>query len=124
MRLDLAKFREKAAFAQFGSDLDEATQRQLNRGARLVEVLKQPQYSPRKMEDQVLSVFAVINGYADKTDVKKIGDWETGLEQFVKANHADLLTNLAKSKTLSDDIRDGFIKAITEFNEQYSEVGA
>ncbi|OGH00191.1 MAG: F0F1 ATP synthase subunit alpha [Candidatus Lambdaproteobacteria bacterium RIFOXYD1_FULL_56_27] len=124
LRLDLAQFREKAAFAQFGSDLDEATQRQLNRGARLVEVLKQPQYSPRKMEDQVLSVFAVINGYADKTDVKKIGDWETGLEQFVKANHADLLTNLAKSKTLSDDIRDGFIKAITEFNEQYSEVGA
>ena len=124
LRLDLAQFREKAAFAQFGSDLDEATQRQLNRGARLVEVLKQPQYSPRKMEDQVLSVFAVINGFADKTDVKKIGDWESSLEQFVKANHAGLLADLAKTKTLSDEIRDGFIKAIKEFNEQYSEVGA
>src|SRR3989339_1139693 len=88
LRLDLAQYREKQAFAQFGSDLDEATQRQLARGERLVEVLKQPQYQPMRMEEQVVSIFAVTKGYADKLSLKRIRDFEKGLLAHIKANHS------------------------------------
>ena len=124
LRLDLAQFREKAAFAQFGSDLDEATQKQLNRGSRLVEVLKQPQYSPAKMEEQVLSIYAVSNGYADHVSTSKIGEWEIALLNFVRSNRGELLNDLGKSKVLSDEVKTGFAEVIKEFNEQFGSVEA
>ncbi|MDT8445903.1 MAG: F0F1 ATP synthase subunit alpha [bacterium] len=122
LKLDLAQYREKAAFAQFGSDLDEATQRQLNRGMRLVESLKQGQFAPMKVEDQVLAIFAVTNGYADGIPTNKVPQWEQGLGQFVKANHGGLLEKLAAEKALSDEVRDGFIAAIKQFNEQFGQL--
>jgi len=124
LRLDLAQFREKAAFAQFGSDLDEATQKQLNRGSRLVEVLKQPQYAPAKMEEQVLSIYAVSNGHADHIPASKIGDWDVALQNFARTNRGELLDGLAKGKALTDDVKTGFNEVIKEFNEQFGSVEA
>ena len=83
LRLDLAQYREKEAFAQFGSDLDASTQRQLARGQRLVEVLKQPQYSPMHWADQVMVIFAATNGYLDNISVASIRDFENGFLQLM-----------------------------------------
>ncbi len=110
LRLDLAQYRELAAFAQFGSDLDEATQRQLNRGARLVELLKQKQYSPIEVMDQVISIFAATRGHFDKVPLSKIGQIEHDLISHVKSQHKDLFEKLNKEKTLTDEID----KALTE----------
>ncbi|OGG96484.1 MAG: F0F1 ATP synthase subunit alpha [Candidatus Lambdaproteobacteria bacterium RIFOXYD2_FULL_50_16] len=124
LKLELAQYREKAAFAQFGSDLDEATQRQLNRGARLVEVLKQGQFKPKKMEEQVLSIFAVTKGFADKLPVDKILEWEAGLEHYVKTNYAAVIAKLGQEKAMSDEITEGLSKAVKEFTEQFGQQGA
>jgi len=99
---ELAQYREMAAFAQFGSDLDAVTQRLLNRGARLTELLKQPQFSPLKMEEQVVVIYAGVNGYLDPLPVNKVRAFEDGLLALVRSKHADLLTEVGSSKDLSD----------------------
>src|SRR5271155_5297888 len=91
LKLFLAQYREVAAFAQFGSDLDASTQFLLNRGARLTELLKQPQYKPLPVEHQVAIIFAGVNGYLDKVDVKRIVEFEGAFLPYMTANHSDLL---------------------------------
>ena len=115
---ELAQYREMAAFAQFGSDLDAVTQRLLNRGARLTELLKQPQFSPLKMEEQVVVIYAGVNGYLDPLPVNKVRAFEDGLLALVRSKHADLLDEIGSSKDLSDanaaklkEIVEGFAKS-------------
>jgi F-type H+-transporting ATPase subunit alpha len=107
-----------AAFAQFGSDLDASTQRLLNRGARLTELLKQPQFSPLKMEEQVAVIWAGTNGYLDALPVSKVRAFEDGLLSLLRGKHVDLLNAIRDSRDLSDDsaaklksVVDGFAKA-------------
>src|SRR6184192_567034 len=104
LRLELAQYREKAAFAQFGSDLDPATQKQLARGARVVEVLKQPQYQPMPVEQQVIVIFAVTNGLIDDVPVPQIKEWEKGLLEFMAAQHPEIAEEIRTRKALSDDL--------------------
>jgi F-type H+-transporting ATPase subunit alpha len=99
---ELAQYREMAAFAQFGSDLDAVTQRLLNRGARLTELLKQPQYSPLKMEEQVCVIYAGVNGYLDKLAINKVAPFESGFLSTLRSKHTDLLDSIRTSKDLSD----------------------
>jgi F-type H+-transporting ATPase subunit alpha len=115
---ELAQYREMAAFAQFGSDLDAATQRLLNRGARLTELLKQPQFSPLKMEEQVVSIYAGVNGYLDPLPVAKVRDFEDGLLRLLREKHGELLDTIRTEKALSDastaslkSIVDGYARA-------------
>src|SRR3954462_14775893 len=103
LRLDLAQFRALAAFAQFGSDLDATTQRLLNRGSRLTELLKQPQFSPLKMEEQVCVIWAGTNGYLDPLPLNKIKSFEEGLLSLLRGKNADLLNTIRDSRDLSDD---------------------
>ena len=102
---ELAQYREMAAFAQFGSDLDAATQRLLNRGARLTELLKQPQFSPLKTEEQVAVIFAGVNGYLDKLTVPQVGKFEQGLLAHMRGSGKAVLDDIRKEKALSDDLR-------------------
>ncbi len=99
---ELAQYREMAAFAQFGSDLDATTQRLLNRGARLTELLKQPQFSPLKMEEQACVIWAGTNGYLDPLEISRVRDFEHGLLTLLRSKHADLLDSISKSGDLSD----------------------
>mgnify|MGYP000403818919 CR=1 FL=1 len=100
---ELAQYREMAAFAQFGSDLDASTQKLLNRGSRLTELLKQPQFSPLKMEEQVAVIYAGVNGYLDNLPLNKVRPFEDALLSALRTKHADLLTKIRDSKDLSDD---------------------
>jgi len=100
---ELAQYREMAAFAQFGSDLDAATQRLLNRGSRLTELLKQPQFSPLKMEEQVCVIWAGTNGYLDRLPLNKVREFEDGLLSLLRGKNADILNAVRDSRDLSDD---------------------
>jgi len=102
---ELAQYREMAAFAQFGSDLDAATQRLLNRGARLTELLKQPQFSPLKTEEQVVVIFAGVNGYLDKLTVAQVGKFEQGLLAHMRSDGKDVLEAIRTEKQISDDTK-------------------
>ncbi|UVK39900.1 F0F1 ATP synthase subunit alpha [Mesorhizobium sp. AR10] len=102
---ELAQYREMAAFAQFGSDLDAATQRLLNRGSRLTELLKQPQFSPLKVEEQVAVIFAGVNGYLDKLAINQVGKFEHGLLSHMRSAGKAVLDGIRKEKALSDDLR-------------------
>jgi F-type H+/Na+-transporting ATPase subunit alpha len=113
MKSDLAQYREMAAFAQFGSDLDAVTQRLLNRGSRLTELLKQPQFAPFPVEEQVVSIYAGTRGYLDKLAVNQIGRYEQELLRSVRANHKDLLDGIRKEKALTPDL-EGKLKSILE----------
>ena len=115
LRLSLAQYRELEAFAQFGSDLDAATQRQLNRGARLVEVLKQPQYQPVPVEKQVAIIYAVTNGYLDDVKVGEIRQWERDFLEYLEASHPDLLKDISAKKALDDDITARLKAALAAF---------
>ena len=115
LRLDLAQYRELEAFAQFGSELDPATQRQLARGARVVEVLKQQQYQPMPVEQQVIVIFAVTNGLIDDVEVPAIKAWEKGLLEFMAAQHAALVGEIKTRKALSDELNGRLKKAIEEY---------
>jgi len=115
LRLDLAQYRELEAFAQFGSELDPATQRQLARGARVVEVLKQPQYQPMPVEQQVIVIFSVTNGLIDDVDVPQIKEWEKGLLEFMAAQHPEIGEEIRTRKALSDDLSGRLRKAIEEY---------
>src|SRR5919204_763753 len=101
---ELAQYREMAAFAQFGSDIDASTQRLLNRGSRLTELLKQPQFSPLKMEEQVCVIWAGTNGYLDPLPLNKVRAFEDGLLSLLRGKHADILTAIRESRDLSDDL--------------------
>ena len=101
---ELAQYREMAAFAQFGSDLDAVTQRLLNRGARLTELLKQPQFSPLKMEEQVCVIYAGVNGYLDKLPLDKVRPFEDGLLSFLRAKNPDILDSIRSSNDLTNDV--------------------
>ncbi len=119
LRLDLAQYRELAAFAQFGSDLDKATQDQLNRGRRLVEVLKQPQYAPLAVERQVLVIFAGTNGFLDGVDESDVATYERDLYQFIESRHKDLLERLTEQKKFDDELKAAVSEAIKAFTEQF-----
>ncbi|MEA1830646.1 F0F1 ATP synthase subunit alpha [Methylobacterium durans] len=110
---ELAQYREMAAFAQFGSDLDASTQQLLNRGSRLTELLKQPQFSPLKMEEQVAVIYAGVNGYLDKLPVSKVRAFEDQLLSTLRSKHQDLLTGIRDSKDLSDE-NAGKLKGVVE----------
>ena len=120
LRLDLAQFRELAAFAQFGSDLDKATQDQLNRGRRLVEVLKQPQYQPLAVERQVLVIFAGTNGFLDEVAESDVAAYERELYEFMEVRHRDVLERLIAQKKLDDELRSAVSAAIKAFTEQFT----
>jgi len=115
LRLDLAQYRELEAFAQFGSELDPATQRQLARGARVVEVLKQPQYRPMPVEQQVIVIFAVTGGLLDDVEVPEIKAWEKGLLEFMAAQHPAIVEEIRTRKALSDDVGARLRQAIEEY---------
>jgi F-type H+/Na+-transporting ATPase subunit alpha len=115
LRLDLAQYRELAAFAQFGSDLDKATQAQLSRGRRLVEILKQPQYKPLPVENQILLIFAAVNGYFDGVEVEAIRELEPQLYSFVATQHSSLLRDLADKKQIDDDLKGRMHTAMKDF---------
>src|SRR5262245_12125525 len=115
LRLDLAQFRELEAFAQFGSELEPATQRQLARGERVVEVLKQSQYQPMPVEKQIMIIYAVTNGLLGDVPVEKIREWEAGFHEFMAAQHADIGKAIQTQKALSDDLQTKLKAAINEF---------
>ncbi len=120
LRLDLAQYRELAAFAQFGSDLDQATQRQLNRGKRLTEILKQPQYRPLPVEKQVAIVFAATNGYLDAVPVERLRAYEDELYVFLDSRHPGVLVAIADKKILDDEIKADLKAALEEFGKQFA----
>ena len=117
---ELAQYREMAAFAQFGSDLDASTQRLLNRGARLTELLKQPQFSPLKVEEQVAVIFAGVNGYLDKLAVNQVGRFEQDLLRHLRDKHAGILETIRSEKQLSDKTRDELKAAVDKFAEAFA----
>jgi len=119
IKLDLAQYRELAAFAQFGSDLDAKTQAQLERGKRIVEVFKQPQYNPISVENQVTALWAVQNGYMDDVPVEKIKDFQAKLTDYISSRKQDLLAKLQKEKAVSDAIAADLKGAVTEFKQTY-----
>jgi F-type H+-transporting ATPase subunit alpha len=119
LRLDLAQFRELEAFAQFGSDLDKATQRQLTRGTRLVEILKQPQYQPLPLEKQVSILFAGTKGYLDEYPVDVVEKYEAGLYQFLESKYPQILSEIAEKKVISDELEQTMNKALTEYGEEF-----
>jgi F-type H+-transporting ATPase subunit alpha len=116
LRLDMANYREVAAFAQFGSDLDKATQAQLARGKRLQEVLKQPQYQPMALEDQVIVLFAVTNGYADEVPVERMRAWESEVLRVLGASHREIGRQIAHEKRITPEIDQQLRAAIEEFS--------
>jgi F-type H+-transporting ATPase subunit alpha len=119
LRLDLAQYRELAAFAQFGSDLDKATQSQLNRGRRMVEILKQPQYQPLAVEKQVMIIFAATNGFLDPVPVEEVRRYEEELYRFLETRHPAVLSSIAEKKTLDDDLKAAVKNALTEFGQSF-----
>jgi F-type H+-transporting ATPase subunit alpha len=115
LRLDMAQFRELEAFAQFGSDLDKSTQRQLDRGRRLVEVLKQPQYQPMSAENQVAILFAGANGYLDELPVDTMDEYEKQMLEFMGSKYAELLSEIKEKGDISDELEEKMKKALDEF---------
>ena len=121
LRLDLAQYRELEAFAAFGSDLDAATQKQLTRGERLVELLKQPQYSPLPMERQVTALYAGTKGYIDKYPREAVGQYEQGLYPFIENRFPDVFTDLKEQEKITDDIEAKLKKALDAYDEEFKE---
>jgi F-type H+-transporting ATPase subunit alpha len=117
LRLELAQFRELAAFAQFGSDLDKATREQLERGLRLTEVLKQPQYVPMDLEDQVIAIYAMTHGFGRDVPVEKIQDYAAEMLEFLKSNHPGIRQAIADQKVITDEIEASLNAAMAEYNQ-------
>jgi len=122
LRLDLAQYRELAAFAQFGSDLDKATQAQLNRGRRLVEILKQPQYQPLAVEKQVMIVYAATKGFLDSVAIEDVRRYEEELYRFLETRHAAVLSGIAEKKIIDDELKAGIEAALKDFGQQFAAV--
>jgi F-type H+-transporting ATPase subunit alpha len=119
LKLDLAQYRELAAFSQFGSDLDKVTQQQLNRGQRLTELLKQPQFQPLTAEKQVAILFAGVNGLLDDVEVKDLRAFEDGFYPYLESAQASILTDIATKKALDDDIKKRLADAIKEYKGNF-----
>ncbi len=119
LRLELAQYRELAAFAQFGSDLDKATQAQLNRGARLVEILKQGQYQPMTVEMQVVQIFSATNGYVDDYPTNVLGRYLTELKLYMETRRSDLLNDIVQKKALDDELKGKLKGALDEFKKMF-----
>lgn len=119
LRLDLAQYRELAAFAQFGSDLDKATKAQLDRGARTTEVLKQPQYSPMPVEDQVMVIYTAVNGYLDDVPLEEVTKFENDYLKFMRANYAEIAKNIREKKMIDAETEAAMKKAIKEFKDSF-----
>jgi F-type H+-transporting ATPase subunit alpha len=117
LRLELAQFRELAAFAQFGSDLDKSTREQLERGLRLTELLKQPQYEPQTLEDQVIAIYALTEGYGRGVPVDKIQEYVVNLLQFMKSSHPEVGQAIAGQKALTDEITASLKASLAEYNQ-------
>jgi F-type H+-transporting ATPase subunit alpha len=125
LKLDLAQYRELAAFAQFGSDLDPLTQKQLNRGSRLTELLKQPQFQPLTWQQQVVILFAGTQGYLDDFQVSDIHAFEIGLYKYFEAAQTALMDDLTKKKAIDDDLRAKLHAALKEYSANFkSELAA
>ena len=122
LRLDLAQYRELAAFAQFASDLDTATRNQLERGARLTELLKQDKYQPVPLAEQVAVLYAGTQGFLDKVPVARVREWEAGFVRFLRSEEADLLAEIEKQKALDDKLFERLKAAISTFNHQFGVV--
>ncbi len=121
LRLDMAQYRELEAFAAFGSDLDASTQRQLTRGARLVEILKQPQYQPLPLEKQVSILFAGTRGFLDKLPLDAVAKYEAGLFAFLEGRYPQILSGLAEQKKITDELESMMTKALTEYGEEFKD---
>ena len=121
LRLDLAQYRELEAFAAFGSDLDKATQAQLTRGARLVEILKQPQYKPLSMEKQVSILYAGTRGFLDNYPLDVLAKYETGLYAFIEERHPQIFTELAEKQEISDDLDKKMAEAFKAYGEEFKD---
>ncbi|MEC7927778.1 MAG: F0F1 ATP synthase subunit alpha [Pseudomonadota bacterium] len=117
---ELAQYREMAAFAQFGSDLDATTQRLLARGERLTELLKQPQFSPLKVEEQVCSIYAAVNGYLDNIDVDKISSYEKGLLELINSSNKDILAEIQKELQISEKTEKKLVNVIESYTKSFS----
>ncbi len=120
LRLDMAAYREMAAFAQFGSELDKTTQAQLNRGQHQQEILKQAQYSPVSVEHQVILLFAGGNGFTDSISLDKMAAWEKGLFQFIDSSYPEIIQDISATKKLSDENRDHLVQALNAYNATWS----
>jgi len=120
IRTDLAQYRELAAFAQFASDLDEATRKQLDRGARVTELLKQPQYSPLPISLMAASLYTVNKGYLDDVDVKKVLPFESGLHGYLKDKHAALLSKMESDRAMDKDAEAELSAAIAAFKKTFA----
>ncbi len=121
LRLDLAQYRELESFAAFGSDLDASTQRQLTRGARLVEILKQPQYQPLALEQQVAILFAGTKGFLDEFPLNVLAKYEAGLYRFIESRYPQIFSGIAKEKKISDEMDQLLKKALTEYGDEFKD---
>lgn len=119
LRLDMASFRALAAFAQFGSDLDKTAQAQLNRGTRLQEILKQPQYKPVSLEDQIIILYAGTHGMADQIEVNRVREWENELLRFVNSHYPAIGEEIAARRVISEDLEKQLVEAIKAFNSTW-----
>src|SRR5688500_289626 len=117
---ELAQYREMAAFAQFGSDLDASTQRLLNRGARLTELLKQPQFSPLKTEEQVVVIYAGVNGYLDAIQVPQVRAFEDGLLRLMRDKHASVLDTIRTEKEISEKTGERLKKVVSDYAKAFA----
>jgi F-type H+-transporting ATPase subunit alpha len=113
---DMAAFRELAAFATFGSDLDKSTQRQLDRGYRLTEILKQPQYQPVPLEEEVAAIYSGTRGFTDSIPVDQIKAWEAGFRRFLQTSRPEILHDIAEKKVLSPETESALKDAVSQFN--------
>src|SRR6187397_2321811 len=120
MKLELAQYREMAAFAQFGSDLDASTQRLLNRGARLTELLKQAQFSPMPFEEQVVSIFAGTNGYLDSVPTNRVNEYEAAMLSYVRKEHGEVLTLIRDTREFGDEAKDKTVAEIDGFAKNFA----
>ena len=120
IKLELAQYREMAAFAQFASDMDASTRALLERGARLTELLKQAQYSPMLVEEQVAVIFAGVKGYLDKIAVSDVGRFEAGLLEFLRSNNQSVLDKIRDEKALSDATSESLAEAIGAYGKSFS----
>jgi F-type H+-transporting ATPase subunit alpha len=120
IKLELAQYREMAAFAQFASDLDASTQRLLNRGARLTELLKQPQYQPMPVEEEVIAIYAGVKGYLDKLDIKDVGRFEKGLLAEIKSKQPGILSTIAAEKQISPQTEEKLKAFLEGFTKSFA----
>jgi F-type H+-transporting ATPase subunit alpha len=117
LRLDLAQYRELEAFSSFASDLDAATKKQLERGARTVEILKQPQYRPMAVEQQVVIIYAVTNGFLDQIPVPELRDWERGFLEYIETQFPQVSQRIRSDKVLSKETEADLKRALEQYNQ-------